>query len=229
MKIDPPRSVVFRRLQPNTFTVLTFLAALVGLLAPPPAAIGQKSPGQMAANLTIFIVRHAQKPTQGAGLAREGVDRARAYVKYFQEQVKYDGQPIRWTFLFSSAESPESNRPFLTLQPLAQAINLKISHQFKNKHFNDLVEELRANQGHQFDNANVLICWHHGEIVDLASALGATASNLPKSAHWPIKWKPKAYGWVLKIYYTADGSLDKQHTEAVNEQLMPDDTMPLAK
>jgi hypothetical protein len=36
-----------------------------------------------------------------------------------------------------------------------------------------------------------------------------------------------AYGWLLKIYYTADGSLDRQHTEASNEQLMPDDTVPL--
>jgi hypothetical protein len=108
VKIDPPTNAVFRRLQPSTFTVLTFLAALVGLLAAPPAVIGQKSPDHMPANLTIFIVRHAEKPAQGDNLAPEGVARAQAYVKYFQEQVKYDGQPIRWNFLFSSAESPKS-------------------------------------------------------------------------------------------------------------------------
>jgi hypothetical protein len=212
---------------PSTFTVLTFLAALVGLLAAPPAVIGQKSPDHMPANLTIFIVRHAEKPAQGDDLAPEGVARAQAYVKYFQEQVKYDGQPIQWNFLFSSVESPKSNRPFLTLQPLAEAISLEISDQFKNKHFNDLVEEFRKNDGNKFNNANVLICWHHGEILDLALALGANATNLPKSAHWPKKWNHKAYGWLLKIYYTRDGSLDKQQTEAVNEQLMPDDTIPL--
>jgi hypothetical protein len=45
----------------------------------------------MPANVTIFIVRHAEKPEKGDDLAPEGVDRAQAYVKYFQEQVKYDG------------------------------------------------------------------------------------------------------------------------------------------
>lgn len=207
--------------------MLTFLATLVGLLAAPPAVIGQKSSDRMPANMTIFVIRHAERPHHGNGLTSEGAARAQAYVKYFQEQSKYDSQPIRWNFLFASAESDKSNRPFLTLQPLAEAIHLDINDEFKNKDFYDLVAELRKNDGHKFDNANILICWHHGEILDLASALGADASDLPKPTHWPKKWKHKAYGWLLKIYYNADGSLDKQHTEAVNEELMPDDTVPL--
>jgi broad specificity phosphatase PhoE len=200
---------------------------LIGLQTVPQAVNGQQSSSHMPPNLTIFIVRHAEKPAQGDDLNPEGAARAQAYVKYLQDQVKYDGQPIRWNFLFASAESNKSNRPFLTLQPLAEAMHLEISDQFKNKHFNDLVEEIRNNHGNKFDNANVLICWHHGEILALASALGAEASNLPRSAHWPKKWDHHAYGWLLKIYYTADGSLDSQHTEAVNEKLMPDDTVPL--
>ena len=202
-------------------------APLIGLLAAPPGVNGQNSSERMPANLTIFIVRHAEKPAQGDGLAPEGAARAQAYVKYFQKQDKYDGQPIRWNFLFASTESRKSNRPFLTLQPLAEAISLDIDGGFKNKHFHDLVDYLRKNKGHKFENANVLICWHHGEILKLASALGADVNTLPESAHWPEKWDQHAYGWLLKIYYTADGSLDRQHTEASNEQLMPDDTVPL--
>jgi hypothetical protein len=117
VKIDPPRQTVLKGLRRSKFIELTFLTALIGLLAGPHVVNGQNSPDHMPANLTIFIVRHAEKPAQGNDLAPEGVARAQAYVKYFQQQVKYDGQPIRWNFLFSSAESPKSNRPFLTLQP----------------------------------------------------------------------------------------------------------------
>jgi hypothetical protein len=179
----------------------------------------------MPSNLAIFLVRHAEKPDNGTNLAPEGSARAQKYVQYFQNQVRYDGQPIRWNYLFASAESDKSDRPFLTIQPLSEAIDLKIDSAFKNKHFQDLVKELRKNEGNKFDNANVLICWHHGELLDLASALGANQGDLPPSAHWPAKWPKKAYGWLLKIYYKAEGTLDREHTQAVNEHLMPDDTL----
>jgi hypothetical protein len=208
-----------------TFLVCKALMLFSSLVAP--HTLKAQGPSiRMPANLTIFIIRHAEKPTQGDNLAPEGAARAQAYIKYFQEQKNYDGQPVRWNFLFASAETAKSNRPFLTLQPLAEAIRLPISEELKDEQFNDLVAEIRNNDGRKFDNANVLICWHHGEILDLASALGADTTTLPKSAHWPRKWPHDAYGWLLKIYYTPDGTLDVEHTEAINEQLMPDDTMP---
>jgi hypothetical protein len=181
--------------------------------------------GGMPSNLAVFLVRHAEKPDNGSELAPEGSARAQKYVEYFQNQVRYNGQPIRWNYLFASAESAKSDRPFLTIQPLSEAIGVQIDSDFKNKHFNSLVDELKQNKGNKFDNANVLICWHHGEILDLASALGANRADLPQSAHWPGKWPKKAYGWLLKIYYKPDGTLDREHTEAVNEHLMPDDTL----
>ena len=189
------------------------------------AGASDSQTGGMPSNLTVFLVRHAEKPDKGSELAPEGSARAQKYVQYFQNQVRYDGQPIRWNYLFASAESDKSNRPFLTIEPLSEAIGVKIDSDLKNKHFKDLVQELKKNDGNKFDNANVLICWHHGEILDLASALGANQEDLPQSAHWPGKWPKKAYGWLLKIYYKPDGTLDRQHTEAVNEHLMPDDTL----
>ena len=57
-----------------------------------------------------------------------------------------------------SAESDKSDRPFLTIQPLAEAIDVKIDGDFKNKHFKDLIKELKKNKGDKFDNANVPIC-----------------------------------------------------------------------
>jgi hypothetical protein len=181
--------------------------------------------GRMPASLTLFLVRHAEKPDTGDQLNAEGVARAQKYVQYFQNQVRYDGQPIQWNYLFASAESEKSDRPILTIQPLSEAIHLQIDSSFKNKHFEDLVKELQKDKDHKFDNANVLICWHHGEILDLALALGANPDELPSSAHWPTKWPKTAYGWLLKIYFKSDGTLDREHTEAVNEHLMSDDTL----
>lgn len=51
---------------------------------------------QMPPNLTVFLVRHAEKLDGGNELAPEGFARAQRYVQYFQNQVKYDGKPIRW-------------------------------------------------------------------------------------------------------------------------------------
>lgn len=177
---------------------------------------------QMPANLTVFLVRHAEKPDDGDELAPDGSARAQKYVQYFQNQAKYDGTPIRWNYLFASAESTKSDRPFLTLQPLSDAIGVPIDDEFKNKHFEELAKELQRNK---FNNSNVLVCWHHGEILDLASAIGANKGELPEPAHWPAKWPKDAYGWLLKIYYKPDGTLDREHTEAINEHLMPDDTV----
>lgn len=180
---------------------------------------------QMPPNLTVFLVRHAEKLDGGNELAPEGFARAQRYVQYFQNQVKYDGKPIRWNYLFASAESDKSDRPFLTIQPLSDAIGVKIDDEFKNKHFKDLAKELEKNRENKFNNSNVLVCWHHGEILDLASAIGANQVELPESAHWPAKWPKDAYGWLLKIYYEPDGTLDREHTDAINEHLMPDDTV----
>ena len=215
---------------PTTFTGLILAVLLFAQMVDPQPTTGNGfEPGHMPANLTIFIVRHAEKPTVGGDLAPEGVSRAQEYVQYFQKQVKYDGKPIQWNFLFASAESVNSDRPFLTLQPLSEAIHVDIDSDFKDKHFDDVAKELRRNKGNKFDNANVLICWHHGEILQLAWALGANSTILPASAHWPAKWPGEAYGWLLKLYFTPEGILDRDHTEAINEELMPDDTIPVGR
>jgi hypothetical protein len=177
----------------------------------------------MPANLTIFLVRHAEKPDNGSTLSDEGRARAQAYAKYFQHLTNYSGQPIRWDYLVAAKESDQSNRSVLTLSPLAEAIHKLIDSQFKNTHYERLAEYLQLNSGRQFDHANVLICWHHGEILELTKALGVRGSDLPESSHWPKRWPDGVYGWVLKVYFKADGTLDRNHTEAVNEALMPDD------
>jgi hypothetical protein len=187
----------------------------------PPEEHGKTA--SMPANLTIYLVRHAEKPPSGSGLSAAGEARANAYVKYFQNVTDPSGKTMKWDYLFASAESTHSDRPFLTIQPLAQAIGKTIDPDYKDKHFSKLVKFIQENRKKQFDDSNILICWHHGEILDLAQSLGAECNNLPQSSNWPLSWPGKVFGWLLKIYYRSDGTLQHKQTQAINEKLMPDD------
>jgi len=48
---------------------------------------------------------------------------------------------------------------------------------------------------------------------------------MPPSSNWPVKWPKDVYGWLLKIYFKADGTIDLQHSQAINQKLMADDTV----
>jgi len=79
-------------------------------------------------------------------------------------------------FLFATAHSPESKRPRQTITPLAAALGLPINHDYgeKKKDIDALAALLRTSH---YVGKTILICWHHGAIPDLATALGATGAT----------------------------------------------------
>jgi hypothetical protein len=182
----------------------------------------QASP--MPANATIYLIRHAEKPGSGPGLSPAGQARAQAYVHYLQNQTDPQGKTIRWDYLFASTDSENSDRPLLTITPLAKAIQKTIDSSYADKHYAKLEKDIRDN-AKDYANRNILICWHHGEILDLAQALGAAPEGLPPSSDWPDKWPGEVFGWLLKVYYDDHGALQNQQSQAINEHLMPDDTV----
>ncbi|HEY6347233.1 MAG TPA: histidine phosphatase family protein [Bryobacteraceae bacterium] len=191
-------------------------------MLPEGAQAAQPSP--MPANATIYLIRHAEKPDTGPGLSPAGQARAQAYVHYLQNQTDPQGKPIQWDYLFASTDSENSDRPLLTITPLATAIKKPIDSNCADKHYLKLEQHIREN-AKDYANKNILICWHHGEILDLAGALGASPESLPSSSNWPNKWPGEVFGWLLKVYYEGDGTLENQQSQAINEHLMPDDTI----
>jgi hypothetical protein len=181
-------------------------------------------PSAMPANATIYLIRHAEKPDSGPGLSPAGQARANAYVQYFQNLTDPQGKKIQWDYLFASTDSDSSDRPVLTITPLATAINKSIDHNYSDKHFSKLMEHIQTHAKDRYANSRILICWHHGEILDLATALGAGPSTLPAASDWPAKWPGEVFGWLLKIYYKDDGTLHHKESQAINEHLMQDDT-----
>ena len=124
----------------------------------------------MPKNTNILMIRHSEKPDSGTGLDVAGQERAQAYVIYFQN-YSLNSNLVKLEYLIAAADSSESHRPRLTIQPLATAIGLDIDAKHKDKHYQKVADDILQNS--KYDGSNILICWHHGEILDLAAALGA--------------------------------------------------------
>jgi broad specificity phosphatase PhoE len=195
-----------------------FKLLVCGLLALAiPAAIFAKEHGEKSSalqNAVILIIRHAEKPDSGSGLSAYGEVRAKAYVNYFKNFTNtVDGQPLKINYIFAAADSKESQRPRLTIEPASKALGLAIDSRFADKNFPALANEIQSRpHGHA-----ILISWHHGEIPALVRALGAVPETVIPKAKWP----EDVFGWVIELRYDAAGRLVK--AERINEKLLPDD------
>jgi hypothetical protein len=190
----------------------------------PSATAPATRPSPLPANATIFLIRHAEKPASGPGLSPAGQARAEAYVKYFQNLKDPQGKILQWDYLFACRDSDNSDRPLLTITPLAAALKKPIDTKYKDKDYSKLVADLQQ-KAKQYAGSKILICWHHGEILQLTEAMGASCATLPAASNWPSKWLGEVFGWLLQIYYKADGTIHHSSTQAINEKLMPDDTV----
>src|SRR4051794_14410122 len=92
---------------------------------------------------TVLIIRHAEKPADkdNAGLSPAGRARAAAYPGYFRE-FRLDGQPIHIDYIFGARQTPQSDRPHLTLQPLAESLHLPLKLMFENERYSNLATDL---------------------------------------------------------------------------------------
>ena len=148
----------------------------------------------MLANSTVLLVRHAEKPDTGSGLAPMGQARAEGYAAYFPslplDTTGYD-------HLFASSDSSQSQRPRLTLTPLAEGLNMRIEMPYADKDYESLATTLLGST--DYTSNNIVICWHHGKILDLADLL--LKGQTPR---WPKKWPGHIFGWLLWISYDKD-------------------------
>ncbi len=162
----------------------------------------------------ILLIRHAEKPAdaQDHTLTVAGQARAHAYVAYFQHYA-IGNAVIKLDHLFAAADSPGSDRSTLTLAPLAAALGLPVDVRFEDHGYQLLADEI-CNNG-KYDNSNILICWHHGQLLNLAIALGAPRQSLP--AIWP----DDVFGWLVQLSFDASGVCVAR---TLNQELMVGDS-----
>ena len=166
-------------------------------------------------NSVILIIRHAENPADGHGLSPRGEERAEAYKNYFQN-FAVDGKRLEPEAVVVAADSKQSHRPRLTVEPFAKAAKLPIDNRFANKQPADLAAELRAN----YQGKVILVCWHHGQIPALLRALGAAPETLLSNGKWPRD----VYDWVIMASFDSDGRLILESTKRISEHLLQGDS-----
>lgn len=146
---------------------------------------------------TVLIVRHAEKPLLGRELTRTGEARAEAYVHYF-EPFHDAGRKLRVNALYAGADSADSVRPRLTLEPLSAATGIPLDSSVSTKDPAALVALLRT---HSHGN-HPLVAWRHGSIPALLSAFGASP-DLVLGGEWPND----VYDWVIVLNFDRSGHI----------------------
>jgi len=118
---------------------------------------------------TLFLIRHGEKPCDGSnGLSTQGKQRAQCLRNVFGASSSYD-------IGYIMAETPKSDgsrdRPYDTVSPLATDLGIIVDTSCDRndpKCVKHVVKAYAATSG----SKNVLICWEHGELTDIASKLG---------------------------------------------------------
>jgi len=161
------------------------------------------------------MIRHAENPADGHGLSPRGKERAEVYVNYFKN-FTIKGKRREPQAVVVAADSKQSHRPRLTVEPFAKAANLPIDNRFANKQPADLAAELRAN----YEAKVILICWHHGQIPALLRALGAAPETLLPNGKWPRD----VYDWVIVVSFDENGRVIPEDTQRMTEHLLQGDS-----
>lgn len=162
----------------------------------------------------ILLIRHAEKPPEGSksvDLSDEGLKRANALPGLFK---KTDTRPDPFPtpdFIFATRNTKHSHRPLETVTPLARVLGEPILAEFKDDEFARLAEDLFKNP--KYAGKTVLICWHHGEIPNLARAL--------KGTEGPDHWKGSVFDRVWRLSYGENGKVTFVDRP---QQLLPGDS-----
>jgi hypothetical protein len=166
--------------------VLTWLVLALGACARKTEKAAVPGPQPPA---TILLIRHAEKLTGGRiDLSPTGFERARLLPRLFGPTLRPDVPTPQ--VLFATHISAHSNRPVQTVTPLAEALHLPIDDSFKNDEYAALASTLLSGK---YAGKVVLVVWHHGEIPNLARALGATPPYSP--------WPDQQYDRIWRIDY----------------------------
>lgn len=117
--------------------------------------------------------------------------------------------------MIATSDSKSSERPRLTLTPLAARLQLPLEQPYADKQVDKLVEDLRVkNQA-----GVVLIAWHHGHIDDLVNAFGGDLKALAGKDKWP----GDIYNWLIVLRFDEHGQLIPSGSQLVHEHLLPGD------
>ncbi|KIW18877.1 hypothetical protein PV08_03166 [Exophiala spinifera] len=161
---------------------------------------------------TIYLIRHGEKPPKSPngddedGLSALGLSRAQALVNVFSRESKYN---IGYIIAQHPKKDGSQNRPYLTVSPLAESLkpHVDFNHEI---HRDDADKVAQAALGYT-GTGNVLICWEHHHLTDIASAIGVVdAPAYPDDRYDVI--------WTLESPYDKISSVTSEHCQGLDDQ-----------
>jgi hypothetical protein len=93
-------------------------------------------------------------------------------------------------FLFATQKTNNSNRPVETITPLTAALNLTYDDKHSDNDYPKVATDILTNS--KYAGAVVLVCWHHGNLPNLAIQLGIAT---------PPPWTGTVFDRVWVISY----------------------------
>jgi hypothetical protein len=160
----------------------------------------------------VLLIRHAEKPnTSSPDLSQKGYERANALTFLFEKDPVFatEGLPvILYASKYSAGES--ANRCVETLTPLAQHLGVNLESPYLPAETSQMAQAILKDS--TLDGKVVMVAWPHGEIVDLANALGSAPAN---------KWKSSDFDRVWVLDYDSSGKVTSQD---LPQNLLPGDS-----
>jgi broad specificity phosphatase PhoE len=147
-------------------------------------------------NARILLMRHAEKTGDPLDphLSADGYARATKLADYIPDTL---GIP---QFVFATAISKHSARPFETINPLSAKIGVPIDATYADQDYGALAAQLLSDPRFADANNLILVCWHHGNIPSMAHALGANAGS------YPDPWDAQVFNQILVLSYSGDNA-----------------------
>ncbi|KAL9058444.1 MAG: hypothetical protein Q9162_001739 [Coniocarpon cinnabarinum] len=118
-----------------------------------------------ASKPTVYLIRHGEKPDDGNGLTEQGEQRAQCLRTVFGASSAYD---IGYIMAEQPKKDGSRQRPLDTVQPLATDLNLNVDTSCDRDDADCVEDVVKSYDG----PGNVLICWEHKRLTDIAEALG---------------------------------------------------------
>ncbi|HEX6428915.1 MAG TPA: histidine phosphatase family protein [Niastella sp.] len=135
--------------------------------------------------LTIVLIRHAEKPAEGYRLSCQGVNRANAlppvlYAKFGRPGVIYVAQ----------SDSTQHARMRQTITPFAKKYGLELNSKYEVSDIKGITKNIRKQKG------TVLVVWEHKGLVEMAKQLGVKEK---------LKWNSDDFDSIWIITFSKKG------------------------
>lgn len=170
---------------------VVLLAVLLGLGTGAGVAQAGKPPA------TVYLIRHAEKPAgkEDINLTPVGFKRAGLIPLLFNPPAASGRVALpKPDAIFATHRSKHSDRPYETVAPLGQALNLPVNHEYLEEDYPALARLLLSGQ---YAGKVVLVAWHHGVLPQFAKEFGVTPPYTP--------WPDTQFDRIWRIDWPAGG------------------------